>query len=260
MSKMHFYAVSPTVIAVMVALVLGGALSGCETFPDGKKEIITESLGRSAAASEESGEYQAAANQYRSLYNRQPENQTALLGLARNLRYSGNAEAALKVLLQAGAGTSGKAQLLLELAKASIARSKAEQAVGYLKTAIKAGAEDWDVYSTLGIAHDLLQSYDDAWTAYTQAIKLSPGNGQVINNMALSAAMSGKLEMAIKILEEAPLPVRRNPQMRQNLAFFYGIRGDLKKAGNLAKMDLSQEAVRNNMAVFSRFRNSQRKP
>ncbi len=72
--------------------------------------------------------------------------------------------------------------------------------------------------------------------------------------------MSGKLDLAIKILEEAPLPVRRNPQMRQNLAFFYGIRGDMKKAGNLAKMDLSQEAVRNNMAVLSRFRNARRAP
>ncbi|MBL4803417.1 MAG: hypothetical protein JKY71_01005 [Alphaproteobacteria bacterium] len=30
--------------------------------------------------------------------------------------------------------------------------------------------------------------------------------------------------------------------------------GDMKKAGNLAKMDLDKEAVRNNLAVFSRFR------
>ena len=79
-------------------------------------------------------------------------------------------------------------------------------------------------------------------------------NGPVLNNMAFSAALNGKLDLAIKILEDAPLPVRRTPQVRQNLAFFYGIRGDMKKAGNLAVMDLDKEAVRNNLAVFSRFR------
>ena len=234
------------------------ALAGCQSLSGGESEVITQTLARTAANSEANGEYEAAANQYRTLLDREPENRAARLGLARNLRYSGNPKSAVQTLMEAGADKSGDGGLLLELGKDKIALAKADEAIGHLKDVVKTGAEDWEVYAAMGIAHDLLQSYDEAWTAYAKALKLSPGNGQVLNNMAISAALNGKLDIAINILEQAPLPVRRTPQVRQNLAFFYGIRGDMTKAGNLAKMDLDKEAVRNNLAVFSRFRKGPR--
>lgn len=234
------------------------ALGGCQSPPGNETGVITQSLSRSAASLETKGEYDAAANQYRSLLGHEPGNRAARLGLARNLRYSGNPKSAVQALMEVGADKSDDIELLLELGKDMVALVKAEEAIGHLKNAVKAGGEDWEVYATMGIGYDLLQSYDEAWTAYARALKLSPGNGQVLNNMAISAALNGKLGIAIKILEEAPLPVRRTPQVRQNLAFFYGIRGDMEKAGNLAKMDLDKEAVRNNMAVFSRFHKNPR--
>ncbi|NQV83723.1 MAG: hypothetical protein HQ494_07875 [Rhodospirillales bacterium] len=234
------------------------ALGGCQSVPGNETEVINQSLSRTAEDSEANRNYKAAAQNYRSLLERQPDDRTAQLGLARNLRYSGNAKSAVQILIEAGAEKSGDVGLLLELAKAKIALAKADEAIAHVTAAVKAGAKDWDVYVTMGIGYDLLQSYDEAWTAYQTAINLSPGNGAVLNNMAFSAALNGKLDLAIKILEDASLPVRRNPQIRQNLAFFYGIRGDMDKAGKLAERDLDKEAVRNNLAVFSRFRKSAR--
>ena len=73
--------------------------------------------------------------------------------------------------------------------------------------------------------------------------------------MALSAALGGRIELAISTLEGAPIAVRRTPQIRPNLAFFYGIKGNLKKAEALAKMDLDEKSVRNNLNIYSRFHN-----
>ncbi len=242
------------VFAGLTALALGG----CQSPSGNETEIIVQSLSRSASSLEVKGAYEAAANQYHSLLDHEPGNRAARLGLARNLRYSGDPNSAVQVLMQIGADKSDDVGLLLELGKAKIALAKAKEAIGHLKNALKAGGEDWEVYAVMGIGYDLLQSYDQAWTTYGKALKLSPGNGPVLNNMAISAALNDKLDIAIKILEEAPLPVRRTPQVRQNLAFFYGIRGDMKKAGNLAKMDLDKEAVRNNLAIFSRFHKNPR--
>jgi Flp pilus assembly protein TadD len=236
-------------------LVLTGlTLGGCQSMPGRDGDVISQTLSRSAAGSEADGQYEMAARQYRTLLDRQPDNRIARLGLARNLRYSGNAGTAVQVLAEIDAGKSGDLELLLELGKSKIALSRADEAITHLKAAARIAPEDWDIYGAMGIGYDLLQSYDEAWTAYAKALKLSPGNGPVLNNMAFSAALNGNLDRAIKILEDAPLPVRRNPQVRQNLAFFYGIRGDMKKAANLAGMDLDKEAVRNNLAIFSRFR------
>lgn len=241
-------------LIVGLAALTGLALAGCQSMPGSDTDVINQTLARSAYSSEANGEYEVAAHQYRSLLDRQPDNRAARLGLARNLRYSGNTKTAVQTLMEVGADKSDDMELLLELGKAKIALTKAEEAIGHLKNAARIGPENWDVFVTMGIGYDLLQSYDKAWTAYGKALELSPGNGPVLNNMAFSAALNGKLDLAIKILEDAPLPVRRTPQVRQNLAFFYGIRGDMKKAGNLAVMDLDKEAVRNNLAVFSRFR------
>ena len=78
--------------------------------------------------------------------------------------------------------------------------------------------------------------------------------------MAISLALSGKLDAAISTLEDAPISIRRMPQVRQNLALFYALKGNLKKAETLSKLDLSEADARNNLAVFNRLRRQQTGP
>jgi Flp pilus assembly protein TadD len=174
--------------------------------------------------------------------------------LARNLRYTGNAKLAAAELLKAPSFSAGDAVILLELGKAEIATGNAKDAVRHLQSAQKKDSGNWDVHGTLGVGFDLLKSYDKAQEAYAKALTLSPGNLSVLNNMAISLALSGKIDAAISTLEDAPISIRRMPQVRQNLALFYALKGDLKKAGTLAKMDLSEADARNNLAVFNRLR------
>ena len=236
------------------------ALGGCANTSGGDREVLSETLARTAATMEQSGNYAIAAIQYRTLLDRSPDNRDALLGLARTLRYVGSARLAADELLKAPGGTAGDAGILLELGKAQIAMGNAKDAVRNLQSALEKESGNWDVYGALGVGFDLLKFYDKAQEAYAKALTLSPGNLSVLNNMAISLALAGKIDSAIATLEDAPISIRRMPQVRQNLALFYALKGDLKKAETLAKLDLSEADARNNLAVFNRLRSQQTGP
>ncbi len=236
------------------------ALGGCANTSGGDREVSSETLALTAARTEQGGNYVTAAIQYRTLLDRSPDNRDALLGLARNLRYVGNARLAADELLKAPGFTGGDAGILLELGKAQIAMSNAKDAVRHLQSAQEKDSGNWDIFSTLGVGYDLLKSYDKAQEAYSKALTLSPDNLSVLNNMAISLALSGNLDAAISTLEEAPISIRRMPQVRQNLALFYALKGNLKKAETLSKLDLSEADARNNLAVFNRLRRQQTGP
>ncbi len=245
-------------LSALNRIFLGGvvllALGGCANMMGGDREVSSETLALAATTTEQNGNYVTAAIQYRTLLDRSPKDRNALLGLARNLRYTGNAKLAAAELLKAPGFSAGDAVILLELGKAEIATGNAKDAVRHLQSAQKKDSANWDVYGTLGVGFDLLKSYDKAQEAYAKALTLSPGNLSVLNNMAISLALSGKIDAAISTLEDAPISIRRMPQVRQNLALFYALKGDLKKAGTLTKMDLSEADARNNLAVFNRLR------
>lgn len=238
-----------TIRAAFVAV----AIAGCAPVYDNATTIPTETRIRTAVEAEAGNDYQTASLQYQTLLDLQPDNRHYLLGWARNLRYVGQAKFAIEAMKRKFGVHGGDATFLIELGKAEIAASQAKAAVEHLKSAIEKGGDNWEAYNALGIGFDLLQSFEEAGDAYQKASKLSPGNAQVLNNQAISAALSGKLDRAISILENAPLAARRSSQIRQNLAFFYGLKGDLTKAGILAKLDLEDDEVRNNLAVFNRF-------
>lgn len=235
-------------------------LSGCASSADSGAKAIRDTVQQAAAAAEAEGDYAVAANHYRNLVDRRSDDIDATLGLARNLRYSGRAKLAVEVLDQSAATFGDTVPFVVERGKANLAIGNVNEAIGFLATARAKDERNWEIYAALGIAYDLTESFAKAHESYGRALQLSRDNPVVLNNMAISAALSGDVERAIATLENAPLAARHSPQIRQNLALFYGIKGDMEKAESLAKMDLDEASVRNNLAVFSRFRASQPRP
>jgi len=231
-------------------------LAGCSGQLDRtvSEEAINTTLVQTAVAAEQSTDYEAAAGHFANLYEKNPEDLGLLLGLARNLRYIGTPKRALEVLEQAKGVDRRAAPFLVELGKVQIASGRAADAKKTLRDVAKKTPDDWEIYSSLGIADDLLGDFRSARRNYEKALELSTGNAIVINNMALSAALSGDLDRGISVLESAPSALRDNPQLRQNLALFYGVRGDAERAETLARKDLEIDAVRNNLAVYSKIR------
>jgi Flp pilus assembly protein TadD len=174
--------------------------------------------------------------------------------LAKILRYAGSAALAVRLLENEKENHGTKSGFALELGKAQLASGATDKAIASLKKAVKNSPKNWEPHSALGIAHDTKGAYGAAKTEYNKALSLSRDNPSVLNNMAIFTALSGDIETAIKTLKRVASVARHNPQTRQNLALFYGIRGDTDEAEALAKMDLGTESIRNNLAVFLKFR------
>ncbi len=237
-----------------VAFVAGLFLNGCQTTGLTRDKDFGVSIESAAVAAERNGDFAMAATHYNKLRELRGDDLQVLLNLARNMRYAGGAETALKILNDAAKTFSAEPAYLIERGKVEVAANKSTDAVSSLNKALKISPKDWQIYATLGIAYDLATAFSAAEDAYAKALQLSPENPTILNNMAISAALAGNLDKAITTLEEAPTSARQNPQIRQNLAMFYGLKGEIGKAENLARRDLDEASVRRNLSLFARLR------
>jgi len=235
-------------------VLLIGVLAGCVTASEKVGDAVLESQLEGAVASENRGDYAAAVVQYQKLSLRLPNDIETHLGLARNLRYSGSPAEAMRVLDKMPPALRDGPTYLLERAKAELATGKSADAVRTVLAAVAKDPDNWELHSTLGIAYDMGDDFARARGAYERAATLSAKNPAVLNNLAISMALSGDLDGAIRTLEAAPMVARHSAQMRQNLALFYGIKGDVKKAESLARIDLDDKTVRQNLEVYSKLR------
>ena len=239
---------------VLAASTLG--LAGCETTKVKKNDdsFVTDTLYQAAFTAEQSNDYKSAIQYYQKLRMRVPDDLDIVLALARNLRYSGAENQAVKVLEELDSLEEQPSPVLLEYSKIKIALGKSREAIEWLYIAAANDSQNWEVYSILGIAHDLVDEFPQAKQAYEKALGLSQDNPAIYNNMAISAALSGDLDDAIAILNSVPRLTRNSAQLRQNLAFFYGVKGDIKSAEALARKDLDEESVQRNLEIYSQFR------
>ncbi len=233
------------------------ALSSCitvgefsELAEDANKEKVLQQLSNDA---EKAFEYSKAAEYYSRILELQPKNITATLGLARNLRYAGMAQEAIKVIKNYVSKFREGKSLQLELLKAQLAAGMLDIA---LKTAVELRIEDpnnWELYSIMGIIYDQKNDYDLGKKNYLKGLKISPKNPTILNNFALSLAQDGELEKAIKILEPIVLSEKTTVQTRQTLAFLYNLSGSFNKGQTLMRRDLPDEIVEQNMSVMKSF-------
>jgi Flp pilus assembly protein TadD len=237
-----------------VACLIGTvAVAACQTETVDKDDILLKSLYETAAKAEITGDHSAAVSHYQNLFQRNPDDPQLRLSLARNLRYSGLAARAVQLLEAAEPEHLELVDLQIELGKSKLAAGKTRQAIGILLKVAEKDQENWEIFSALGIAYDLVENFEAARAAYERAMGLSEENPAVLNNMALSIASSGDLDGAIELLKNAPRLARHNPHIRQNLAMLFGIKGDKDSAQALSRMDLDEETVQQNLKIYTQL-------
>lgn len=262
---MNFPPKSAWIAAVAAGLILAGCggTSGRRPEQPQARESSTEqteakvqrSLGTAATVSEQTGDYSSAIGYYRKLYEKDQNNPEFIIGLSRNLRYSDQgAQARLFMDLVINQGVDGPS-IRAEYGKAQLADGLPDKGVENLARAIQMGDDGWPTYSALGTAYDRLENYAEAQKAYQRAIALSPENPIILNNLALSLAVSGELNRAIEILERAAVRPGTNPTLRQNLAMLHSLNGDKKAARAMGRMDLSEKDVAKNLEYYQQFLN-----
>lgn len=228
-------------------------LGGCLTAPGekpGTNAALTTAQRQAAQQAEASYNYADAVGMYQGLYAQHPEDLSLGLGLARNLRFSGEPQNEVPLVNQLIAKNGRTVPLLLELGKAYLAADQDNLALPTLLEAKSKEPGNWEILSTLGVAYDYQGNYADARDAYAQALIASPSNPNVLNNLALSQASSGDLDGAIATLQQAIDQPTAAAETRQNLALLLALKGDPAGAERLVRKDLPPEIADNNIAYF----------
>ncbi len=241
-------------VALAAALVGAALLAGCavdpvrESAPDGQASMM-----RLARASFDNGAYASAAGFYRRAHNMEPKAFAPLLGLGKALARAGASEEAAEALRQAIALDPNDAEAHRLLGEVLIAIARPSLAVEELGVAL-AKKPDAQTYNALGVAHDMLGAYPAAETAYRAGLALDPANAALNTNFALSLAVTGKYEEAIRQLAPIALGPLATARQRQDLALIYGLAGERDKAREVASLDLDPGAVRQNLDFYERLR------
>lgn len=251
--------------ASVIALLAGFGLAGCETTDtagapqpasvaraqDGGGEAARQPVAEAELPDAPLGDDPLSRTVYWGvIYERDPSNIEAAVNYGQALRDLGSTEEAVNFFSRASADHPNNPDLQVEYARTLIAANRAGDAIAPLTRAAIARADDWRVYSLMGVAHDRASQPGDATSAYERALALSPNNPSVLANYGLSRALDGDLEGAEVLLREAAAQPGATAQVRQNLALVIGLQGRFDEAEEILRADLPPDAVANNVAYY----------
>ena len=110
-----------------------------------------------------------------------------------------------------------------------------------------AAPRDWRPLSLLGVAYQQVRRPDDAKTAWTEALRLSPDNPDVLTNAAIARMGEGDAPSAEILLRRAAAQPTATLKVRQNLALSLGLQGKTAEAEAILRRDLPPEAADANL-------------
>lgn len=179
-----------------------------------------------------------------------PGDAEAGAGLARSLRALGRADEAAIAATKGLIAHPEDANLLLELARAHIARGQGFYAIEPARKVATQSPKDWRPLTLLGVAYEQAERDDEAEAAHRQAIGAGPNEAVPLANYAMHLAARGDLAGAEVQLRRAVTLPSATVQIRQNLALVVGLQGRLPEAEKLVRADLPPEQVANNLAYL----------
>ena len=112
----------------------------------------------------------------------------------------------------------------------------------------------WRTLNALGILFVTKNMVPEAMAYYTEALKYSPDNPAILNNVGLSQAVDKNYPRAIAALEQASRIAKSGERRRQidlNLAMVYGASGDVDTAKDIATKYLQGAALNNNIGLYA---------
>ena len=176
---------------------------------------------------------------------------------ARAERRKGNRARSDELLKKASANFPDDPALNLERGLLAFEMGRPREAEWRIKAAIAKKDPDWRTYSALGAALAAQDRHDAAQRAFSSALRLAPNNPAVINNLAMSYALNGKIEKAESLLRDAERRAKgskRINHIRQNLALVLGLRGQPEEARRIGSYAVSRSQALINAEYVERLR------
>lgn len=233
-------------ISLVAAALL---LSACQA---NKAAIDTDDLTTASTAGAPSfKKTEALAQQWKS----DPSNLGVTLAYAQSLESLGQKPQQIEVLRSAAAQTQNDAKSQSQLGRALMAVGDVQGAAESLARASSLNPRDAQALSAYGATLDQQTKHSEAREKYKAALAISPNDVGIMNNMAMSYALQGKLPEAENLLQKAMTqPTAKSlPRVRQNLALVVGLQGRFDEAKKIASEDLPPDQVQANMAYLQQM-------
>jgi Flp pilus assembly protein TadD len=172
-----------------------------------------------------------------------PADAQAAIYYARALRATNQRAQAVAVLQQGAIRSPRNAELLAAYGKALAEAGRYKEAEEVLGRAHTPERPDWRILSAQGAVADQVGDHALAQRYYDAALKIAPGEPNVLSNLGLSYALSKRLPEAEQALRQAASHPEADGRVRQNLALVFGLQGKLQDAEAILQRDLAPEDV-----------------
>ena len=207
-----------------------------------------------ADATRDAGDVNGALVLYRKATMAAPTRPEPEIAIGKCLLDLGRVDESIDAYRDAVASSKNGTEALRGLANAYLAARRPDLAIQPLETASTQDPSNAKLLGTLGVAADLSGDHRKAQTFYSRGMAIDAMNDGLVNNLALSMALSGDYPQAISTLKPIADSPRSTARERQTLSLIYGLSGNRDVAGRYAKMDLDDESVSHNLAYFDTLR------
>jgi Flp pilus assembly protein TadD len=212
---------------------LATLLLGCASTPAATPATVAP--GKTAAASATASSKTPAASKEASSLPATSTNLEEQIQAAVALRMHGDTAQATRALAQLVLVAPDDPRVLGEYGKALVQQNRADDAVAFLKRAVEINANDWALYSALGVAYDQMDDRKNAKAAYDRALLLHPNDPAVLNNYAVSRMLAKDYDSAQRLLIQARAAGGDLPKIAGNLQLLVQIRASKAQASAGAK-------------------------
>ena len=212
-------------------------LSGCASVlkaPGTTSSISSPKSTASTSAQTQAEDGLIAATRYwATKYEKNPSDAPTALNYTRNLRKLGSLQRATEVMTQAHKFHPNNPEIASELGRLLLVSGRTREAGALLTKAYRSGQRDWRTTSALGTFEATLGRYGQAQHFFQKALAMRPGQGSVINNLALAYVLDGKTAEAENLLQRSARFTNIQP-IRQKLIANLNAQGKTAEAKRLA--------------------------
>lgn len=176
------------------------------------------------------------------------------LGLGNALMAAGSAADAAEAYSSALGRDAKNVDALLGLGNALATQRQLELAANKYQAVLRIDPREIRAYNGLGVVLDKSGDFEGAQATYRQGLAVDPEDLRLMNNLGLSLAFSGQYDEAITVLRSLAFGPNASPRHRQNLAMAYGLAGRTDEAAEIARMDLDEASVQQNLSTYAALR------
>lgn len=191
---------------------------------------------------------------YERVLGAHPDSVRALLGLADVAYQSGDLNRAQVLYAQTAAQAPSQLGAQLGLARVALRQRRLDDAAVLYRKLLNAAPDNVLAVQGLGTVLDLQGLHEQAQVLYRQALRAHPDANGIRVDLGLSLILSNRARAGVNMLLDVAGLSDAPRQARQNLAFGYGILGNIDSAKKVLQFDLPASAVQDNLSVYQSVR------